>query len=124
MIYKIMILDDDKFILASLKRLLHHKKNWQVDLYSDAFSALKQAENEPYHLFLSDYQMPQMDGMSFLTSIKKIQPDAIRVILSGDGDLGSNSTDHQQAGIFRFLNKPVAKDELITVIHEAFEKTP
>ena len=119
--YKIMALDDDKFILASLKRTLRKEKSWQVETYSDPTVALENARDQHYDLFLSDYHMPGIDGIEFLTRIKSLQPSSIRIILSGQDCLDLVQQAIKKAGIYSFVSKPVQQHELIAVINKALE---
>ncbi len=119
--YKIMLLDDDKFILASLQRSLKKQKDWQIETFFDPVAALKQAGKQRYDLFLSDYQMPGTDGVKFLTKIKSLQPEAMRIMLSGQDNVDFVESDIKQAGIYRFITKPVQTCELIDTIKQALQ---
>ena len=119
--YKIMALDDDKFILASLQRSLRKEKNWQVETFFDVKDALANAQHQRYDLFLSDYQMPGIDGIKFLTLIKELQPISIRIILSGQDGIELVQQAIKEADIYTFVNKPVQQLELINVISEALQ---
>ncbi len=119
--YKIMAVDDDKFILASLQRSLKKQKNWRVETFCDPVAALAHARNQRYDLFLSDYQMPVTDGVRFLTKIKKLQPESIRIMLSGQDAIELVESDVKAADIYSFINKPVQADELIIAITRALQ---
>lgn len=119
--YKILALDDDKFILASLQRTLRKEKNWHVQTFNDPFDALEHAHHQHYDLFLSDYQMPGLDGIEFLAKIKTLQPASVRIILSGQD---SNEIAHKaikEAGVYSVVTKPVQQHELITAINQALK---
>ena len=116
-----MALDDDKFILASMQRSLRKQKNWQIETFFDPVCALESAHQQQYDLFLSDYQMPGIDGIEFLTKIKSLQPSATSIILSGQNDQELIKKAIKVAGIYRFVTKPVKNDELIKVISSALQ---
>ena len=118
--YKIMLLDDDKFILASLQRSLRKEKDWLVEIFHDPVAALESVNQQHYDLIMSDYQMPVMSGIEFLAQVKRLQPETIRIILSGDA---SQELVHQaevEADVHDFVCKPIKQPELIAKLTEAF----
>ena len=117
--YRIMIVDDEKNILTSLRRLLTGKGDWEIETYESAEEALKRAQVANFELFISDFRMPEMDGVKFLTQIKDIQPESMRLILSGFTDLEALLGAINQAEIFRFICKPWEEYDLISTIEQA-----
>jgi len=118
---RILILDDDLNILDSLKRLLARKSHLQVEYFSEPEKALERAESGLFELFISDFNMPSMDGVTFLAKTKEIHPRAQRIILSGCADLNTVVDAINNAQIYRFINKPWHNLEFITAIEQALE---
>ncbi|MEN9491785.1 MAG: hypothetical protein RJA63_2234 [Pseudomonadota bacterium] len=121
---QILILDDEPAILQSLRRLLriapcsYGNRIYELDIeaFSSATAALARASHSPFDLFLTDYRMPEMDGVSFLKAVKAIQPDAGRLILSGYADLNGLLRAVNEVGIDRFIGKPWNDYELVAAI--------
>ena len=119
--YRIMLIDDEVNILTSIKRLLKRKKDWEVESFTDPHEAIRRAQTTPFEMFLSDYRMPLMNGVELLEELKKHQPEAIRLILSGYTDLEALLGAINEAEIFRFISKPWEDYELISTMELALE---
>ena len=117
--YRILILDDEENIVNALKRSLRKVADWEVETFISGAEAVRRAEASSFDLFISDYRMPEMNGVEFLSKIKRIQPNAARMILSGFRDLEALVGAINEAEIFRFLNKPWNDYELILTIEQA-----
>jgi len=117
--HRIMVIDDEENILHSLKRILKNEKGLEVEFYTDPKQALIKANRSEYHLFLSDYRMPGMDGVKFLTKTKQSNPNAMRLIFSGTADFDALIEAINKAEIYRFIAKPIHAHELIPTIRQA-----
>ena len=111
---RILIVDDDESIIKALRRMLSRTPccaegvtyHLTIDALTSPCEALEKASHTSYDLVLSDFRMPIMDGVQFLTALRKIQPDAARLILSGYADLNGLIGAINEAGISRFIAKP------------------
>ena len=119
--YSILIVDDEENIVNALKRSLRKVPEWEVETFTSSVEALNYAKSFSFDLFVSDFRMPEMDGVEFLTKIKEIQPDAARIILSGYTDFDGLIGAINQAEIFRFISKPWNDYELILTIDQALK---
>jgi YesN/AraC family two-component response regulator len=118
-VHKILIVDDEENVLHSLKRILSKERNWEVITCDNPMDALDIANATTIHLFISDYRMPVMNGVEFLVFTKQNNPDAVRLILSGATDYNGLRNAINLAEIYRFINKPVDSQELITTVKRA-----
>ncbi|MBX3123729.1 MAG: response regulator, partial [Nitrospira sp.] len=103
---RVFFVDDAPEILKHLQRTLAPMQSeWTMEFFSSAKSALAAICQAPCDVVVSDMTMPGMDGAQFLTEVRNVSPQAIRIILSGDQSpvnyLRSASVAH------RFLQKPV-----------------
>lgn len=117
---RIMLVDDEPQILKALKRVLN-REAYDVEIYDDPEEALKRCYSATFDLVLSDYRMPKMDGVEFLSRLKGLQPDAMRLILSAYGDLEALKLAINEAEIYRFISKPWNDYDLKTAIAKALE---
>ena len=76
----------------------------------------------PFAVVVSDYRMPEMDGIQFLTQAKKMAPDTVRIMLSGQANLDVSIQAVNEGSIFRFLNKPCLTEQFIKVLTAAIEQ--
>ncbi|MGB5279007.1 MAG: response regulator [Gammaproteobacteria bacterium] len=104
--YRIMVVDDEQNILSAMKRMLKKEQEWQAEFFDSGPEALERLNGHDFELIMSDYRMPGMDGVQFLKESKKIQPEAMRIILSGYTDLDALMGAINEAEIFRFISKP------------------
>ncbi len=119
--HRLMLVDDEENILRALQRAFRNQKDWEIEVYSDVMEALRRAQTTNFDLFLSDYRMPEMDGVQFLTEVKNLQPEAMRLILSGHTELQALLCAINQAEIYRFVTKPWGDYEIIVVLQQALE---
>ncbi|HSG21649.1 MAG TPA: response regulator, partial [Azonexus sp.] len=111
---RIMIVDDEVGIVNALRRVLriapcvYGNKSFslEVEAFTSPVAALERARHEAFDLFISDFRMPEMDGVEFLKGTKALQPDAARLILSGYADLNALLRAVNEVGIERFIGKP------------------
>ncbi len=110
----ILVVDDEKGIRDSLRRLLEYEK-YNVVLAEDGRGALQAAENERVDLALLDIKMPGLDGMEVLSSLHESQPELPVIIISGHGTI-QTAVEATRLGAFDFIEKPIDADRILLVI--------
>lgn len=124
---RIMIVDDEPGILNALRRLLLRapcgygqlQYKLEVETFDTPHAALDRARVAAFDLVMSDYHMPRMDGVQFLAQIEALQPDAIRMILSGCSDINVLNQSIHSARIYGMLPKPWNDYFLMSMIAQA-----
>lgn len=118
---KILFVDDEPHILQAYKRNL--RKQFSFDLAESGQQALQLVkDNKPYAAIVSDMRMPEMNGVELLSAIRKISPDTVRVMLTGNSDQKTAIDAVNEGDIFRFLNKPCPTEELTNTLNSALEQ--
>lgn len=115
----LLVLDDETNILRAIKRLLR-RDGYRIHLAETAEDALKILAMHDIQVVLSDQRMPEMNGTEFLSRVKEIYPDTIRIVLSGYTDIDSVTDAINRGSIYKFLTKPWDDEQLRGEIRQAF----
>lgn len=108
---KVLFVDDDAKILAALRRRL--RKQFAIDTVLGGREGLELLATEgPYAVVVADYCMPHMNGIEFLSRVRSVAPESVRMMLTGSADLQSAIQAVNEGNIFRFLTKPCATETL------------
>ena len=111
MLEKILLVDDEPNVLLGYQRLLHGE--FHTDTAVGAAAGLTAVQSKgPFAVVLSDMRMPEMDGIQFLTRVKTIAPESVRMMLTGYADVQTALSAVNEGNIFRFLTKPASKEVL------------
>ncbi len=117
---RVLIVDDDANLIASLKRRLGRRFQVSTALSGEAGLELMQTE-DPFAVVISDQRMTHMDGIRYLAEVKRLYPDCVRMMLTGNIDLKTAVDAINEAGAFRFLTKPCAIEDLVQAIEEGLQ---
>lgn len=109
-------------VLTSLSSFLTLETDYRVVTFSDAQDALDFIKENRIDLVISDYLMPEVDGITFLARVKKIQPDATRIILTGYADKENAIKAINDVGLLQYIEKPWDNDDLLIVLRNGLEK--
>ncbi len=117
----ILFVDDDINLLHSIRRQMHNKYQLMTAVGSEeGLHAIK--NNPPFAVVVSDLKMPGMDGITFLNNVKKLSPDTVRIMLTGNADMQSAIDAVNYGSIFRFLIKPTETDTLESTLNAALQQ--
>jgi serine phosphatase RsbU (regulator of sigma subunit) len=118
---KVLLVDDDAMVLAGLKRQLRNR--FSIDTALSGEDALKQVlQNGPYAVIVSDFMMPGMNGIEFLSRVKRSNPNTVRMMLTGTADMPTAIRAVNEGSIFQFHPKPCPADTLCQAIQSAIDK--
>ena len=115
--YRILIVDDEQNVLNALRREL--QDSYQVELFNDPLAALEHCRHGAFDLVIADYKMPVMNGVEFLRQFARLQPDAARLMLSGEADFDAVASIINEIHIYRFIAKPWDQAELAGTLAQA-----
>ncbi len=120
---KIVIVDDEDMVIKTLKTLLKIEGFSNVNIFNDTDLALEYIRENPCDLIISDFIMPKMNGIEFLSKAKQIHPDTTQILLTGYADKENAIRAINELGIFKYIEKPWINDDIILNIKNGIERT-
>jgi DNA-binding NtrC family response regulator len=106
----VLVIDDEQGIVNAIRRELSTpplgRYRYAVEGFTDPVAALERAKEKEFEVVITDFRMPQMDGLEFLKQLHVIQPDCMRLVLSGQTDMAALVEMINQTHIYRFIPKP------------------
>ncbi len=116
---KILIVDDEKSILASLKGALQDE-GYGVNAAASAEEAEEEIQKETPDLVLLDIWMPGKDGLTFMEELKHSHPRLPVIIISGHGNI-ETAVRATKMGAFDFVEKPLSLERILVSIQNALD---
>ncbi len=117
---RILVVDDDQFILTMLSAWLE-SENYEVKTSSNGDEALRLLPEFHPHLVITDLRMEGMDGMALLRQIQDYSTVLPVIMLSGTAKI-ADAVRATHQGIFEFLTKPVDPEELFHCVEAALNQ--
>ena len=117
--HKVLCIDDETHNLEALERLL--RKKYKTTCVDSGPKGLEAMKDHQFSLIISDQKMPDMTGVEFFMEARKLQPESVRILLTGYTDLESVIDAINQGQIYRYITKPWDPDELLSIVAQAIE---
>lgn len=115
----ILFVDDEPNVLEGLQRMLFPLQGeWTMAFAPSGACALELLEHQHFDVVVSDMRMPGMDGAQLLAEVKRLRPEALRFILSGQSD--SEVVYRSVGEAHQFLSKPCKPKALKECVDKAF----
>ncbi|MFA5944117.1 MAG: response regulator [Candidatus Thermoplasmatota archaeon] len=119
----ILVVDDEPDILESLSDVFAlHLPGVKIFTASNGTEGLKLLAKEKIGLVISDYKMPGMDGLEFLTKACQVAPAAPRILITAYPELNVAVRAINEAQIQNFLTKPITPQALLEAVNAALLK--
>ncbi|HEY7065177.1 MAG TPA: HD domain-containing phosphohydrolase [Chloroflexota bacterium] len=118
---RVLCVDDEPNVLEGLRRTL--RGQYRVTTAVGGAAGLEAIQHDgPFAVVVSDLRMPEMDGVAFLSRVRQLSPDTVRVLLTGQADLDAAIAAVNEGHIFRFLSKPCPQPTLLQALDAATEQ--
>ncbi len=117
---RILVVDDEEIVRDMLSDALSHD-GYNVQVAKDGEDAIKQIENAPFEIVITDLKMPGIDGLEVLKYAKKTNPDICILMITAYGTVGSAVTA-MKLGAYDYICKPFELCEMKIIIEKAIER--
>jgi len=118
----VLLVDDEEMVVTSIKSFLTLETDYEVVAFTSPKEALGFVKDNRVDLVISDYLMPDIDGIQFLAEIKETQPEATRVLLTGYADKENAIKAINDVGLYQYIEKPWENEDLKLIIRNGLEK--
>jgi DNA-binding NtrC family response regulator len=114
---RLLLVDDEPDILDFLERAL--RRRYTVTRFSDPVAALAAVRAQTFDVLITDQKMPALSGLQLLQEVADLQPDMVRVLISGFTDVPAIQEALSIHRIHNFVLKPIDSAQLIEAIDTA-----
>jgi DNA-binding NtrC family response regulator len=118
----IVAVDDEEMVVKSLSFFLELETDYTVKIFTAASEALKFIAATEVDLVMSDYLMPEMDGLKFLAKVRDLKPEVPRIILTGYADKENAIKAINEVGLYQYIEKPWNNEDLRIILRNGVEK--
>lgn len=118
---KILVVDDDASFCLMLKSFFS-KKGMNVAVAFSLTDGLKAATNSVFDIILTDYRLPDGNGIDLLNTIKRHSPETVVILMTGYADI-KIAVNAIKMGAFEYVAKPINPDEILHIIKSGLEST-
>lgn len=113
-----MVVDDEKYVAKTIQRTLT-SEGYDVQIATSGPEALKFLEGKEVSLVISDYRMPNMNGVDFLQKVRDGWKDTVRIMITAYNDINIVVEAVNKVEVYRFICKPWKCEELSQIIDGA-----
>ena len=117
---KILVVDDEKDMLALLTRIITEKTEHEVVGEHNPLRAVDLIEAEPFDMVITDLKMPKMDGIVLLDHVRRTQPSAAVIMMTAYGTI-ETAVEATRKGALDYITKPFRKERLLLTIRRALD---
>lgn len=119
---RIIVVDDEEMVLTSVRTYLELETEYDVATFTSPAEALEDLAGARCDLVISDYLMPDMNGIQFLAKVKQLHPFATRILLTGYADKENAIKAINEIGLYQYIEKPWDNDEMKIIIENGLER--
>jgi len=118
----IICVDDDPMISSAVARCLRREPSFEVRTTSSPYEVLDWISQERVAVLVADYDMPEMTGAQLAARAKRLRPETVRILLTGQSSLETAIEGINEGEIFKFIRKPFEDTALRKTVLEAAQR--
>jgi DNA-binding NtrC family response regulator len=119
---RVLVVDDEPLVVKSLQALLTLEGDYEVLGFTSCRVALEALRTRPCDVAISDFLMPEMDGVAFLKEVRRLYVEVPLIILTGYADKESAIRAINEVGLYQYLEKPWKNDDFLQIIEGALNQ--
>ena len=122
-IFEILMVDDEQDVLEALFLTLKRAKEFKCEITTanDGNKALDILETKEFDLVISDFKMPEMNGIELLSKVRDKHPQTIRFLVTGYSDVNVAKDAINRAQVHNYIEKPWDNEALRASVLEALK---
>ena len=120
---KIVVVDDEKIVTSAFSTLLKVEGFCDAHFFNNPKEAVEFLKSNTPDLVISDFLMPEMNGLEFLSEVNKLYPEVSKILLTGYADKENAIKAINEIGLYRYIEKPWNNDDLIINIKNGIERS-
>jgi signal transduction histidine kinase len=114
---RILIVDDEAALMKALCDTLRDN-SYETFGFTSGKTALDSFEPGKFDLLLADLMMPEMDGITLLQQLQKIDPNLVGIIMTGEGTIAT-AVEAMKIGAFEYILKPFKMTSILPILSRA-----
>jgi len=119
---RVVVVDDEPLVTSSVRNYLGLALDMTPVVFNDPVAALAHLRENEVDLVISDFLMPELDGIRLLAEMRRMRPEVPRVLLTGYADKESAIQAINEVQLFHYLEKPWDNAQLGSVVVNALER--
>lgn len=120
---RIILVDDEKMVTSAFKTLLKVEGYTNVECFNNPKMALEFIRTNAPDIIVSDFIMPEMNGLEFLLEAKKLYPEVSMIMLTGYADKENAIRAINEIGLYKYIEKPWDNDDLLITVRNGIERS-
>lgn len=117
----LLLVDDEENVLRALVRVLR-RDGYVIHTATNATEGFELLAKNRVQVIVSDQRMPGISGTQFLSRVKEMYPDTMRIVLSGYTDLATLTDAINRGAIYKFLTKPWDDEDIREQVRDAYRQ--